>query len=276
MDLDKYLLVSDIDGTALVAGKPIPEENITAINDFINKGGRFTICTGRGSKSASAFTSLINLKEPAIICNGTCVYDYGQKKVIFKQSLPSSATEIVEEFINKFPHIGVEVVKEPDVYICNMTQAAKQHLEHRNMQYEIKPINEMGDGLSKVVFICNTSDKLEVDAYLQKVLKNSVDTEHVWTNDHLVELVPANASKAVGLRELCKAINVDINNVVAVGDFYNDIELLNAAKVKVVVDNAPDELKKMADVVVSSCLDAGLAEVINSFESIVKKYIEGE
>lgn len=276
MDYKKYLLVSDIDGTALVAGKPIPEENITAINDFIKKGGRFTICTGRGSKSASAFTSLINLKEPAIICNGTCVYDYGQKKVIFIQSLPSSSVKVVEDFIIRFPHIGVEVVKEPDVYICNMTDTAKMHLQHRNMQYEVKHINEIGEGLSKVVFICNTNDKQEVDSYFKEALKNSIDTEFVWTNDHLVELVPANASKATGLRELCKAIDVDINNVVAVGDFYNDIELLNAAKVKIVVDNAPEQLKQMADVVVGSCLDAGLAQVVNNFENIVKKYIEGE
>lgn len=276
MNYRKYLLVSDIDGTALVAGKPIPEKNINAINNFIAKGGRFTVCTGRGSKSASAFTKLIDLNEPAIICNGTCVYNYKNNEVIFSQALPQKATNIVKEFIKRFPNTGVEVVKEPFVYICNMSEIAKLHLEHRNMQYEEKNIDEIGDGLSKVVFICDMADKNNIDVYLSEVLKNDKEIKSVWTNDHLVELVPANASKAIGLKKLCEAINVDINNVVAVGDFYNDIELLNAAKVKVVVGNAPQELKDMADVVVDKCLNGGLAEVIENFETIVNKYIGEE
>ena len=276
MDYSKYLLVSDIDGTALIAGKPIPEANIKAINDFVEKGGRFTICTGRGSKSASVLTSLINLKEPAIICNGTCVYDYRNDKVIYTQTLPSKASKIIKEFIINFPKTGIEVVKEPKVYICNMSEAAEKHLKYRNMQCELKTIDDVGFGLNKVVFICDLNDKEAIDAYLLEATQNDDEIDYVWTNDHLVELVPAKASKATGLLKLCEALNIDINNVVAVGDYYNDIELLKAAKVKILVDNAPEELKEMADIVVGDCLSGGLAQVINDFESIVNKYIEGE
>ena len=276
MDYSKYLLVSDIDGTALIAGKPVPEKNILAINEFIKKGGRFTICTGRGSRSALAFVSLIDLKEPAIICNGTCVYDYQNDKVIYAQTLPTKTNEVVKKFISKFPKTGVEVVNEPHVYICNMSEIAKKHLEHRNMQYEVKDIDDIDVCLNKVVFICDLNDKEAINTYLTQALKDEEDIDLVWTNDHLVELVPAKASKATGLRKLCEAINVDINNVVAVGDYYNDIELLETAKVKILVDNAPEELKSMADIVVSDCLSGGLSEVIENFESIVSKYIKGE
>ena len=56
--ISDYLVVSDIDGTLLQAGYGVPKSNLEAIDRFVARGGRFTVCTGRGIESVSKLTYL--------------------------------------------------------------------------------------------------------------------------------------------------------------------------------------------------------------------------
>ena len=74
--LSEYLVVTAVDGTLLEAGYGIPRRNLDAIEQFEEKGGRFTLCTGRCRKSVERFMEWLPLSAPAILCNGSYIYDY--------------------------------------------------------------------------------------------------------------------------------------------------------------------------------------------------------
>ena len=57
-----------------------------------------------------------------------------------------------------------------------------------------------------------------------------------------------------------------MENVYAIGDYYNDTELLEAAGVSVVPENAPDDLKEQADLVVGHCYQGAVADLIEEIE----------
>ena len=91
--LSEYIVVSDIDGTLLQAGYGIPRSNIDAIDRFVSKGGRFTVCTGRCFESVSKITDWIRLSEPAVLCNGAYIYDFSNSKVLYYNPMPAEARD---------------------------------------------------------------------------------------------------------------------------------------------------------------------------------------
>ena len=89
------------------------------------------------------------------------------------------------------------------------------------------------------------------------------------TNNIYFEMMPKNITKCKALRTLCDLTEIPISNTIAVGDYYNDVEILKNAGLSVCVDNAPDDIKKLCHITVPSCTDGGvghlLAQIIKSF-----------
>ena len=259
----------DIDGTLLRAGYPIPQRNGDAANDFSRRGGRFTVCTGRGAWSARCFTGLIDIREPAIICNGTCVFDYASGKTLFAHPLPDEAAGVVSGVLERFPGVCAEIVKEPDIFISNLTEPGRLHMEHRDLPYAVKEVGEMGNGWNKAVFICDPDSIEPLRGYLASVMEGNASMDHLWVNRHIAELVPKGFGKAKGLARLCQLTGTDPGKVVAIGDYYNDLELCGAAAFSIAVGDAPDDVKAHADMVTGNCLDGGVADVLDGFEELI-------
>jgi len=76
-------------------------------------------------------------------------------------------------------------------------------------------------------------------------------------------ILDSDVDKGAGLRQICKIGDIDLDSVVAVGDNYNDIEMLEAAGYGIAVANAPDELKEIADFVCSKESGKGFVEAVD-------------
>ena len=276
MPLSDYLVISDIDGTLLKAGQPVPGRNVRAINDFIARGGRFTVCTGRGSWSARAFTSLIDLREPAIICNGTCIFDYSRMETLYAHPLPSDAARVVKEVLKAFPGVCAEIVREPQVFLVNPTETGRRHVEHRDLPYNVAEAEELGSGWNKAVFLCDPDSIAPLHGFLSGLMEGNEEMDHLWVNVHIAELVPKGFSKANGVAKLCELTGTDPGKVIALGDYYNDLELFRAAAFSIAVGDAPEEVRNAADMVTGKCLDGGVADVLEDFERIIEERITGE
>ena len=272
MALSDYLVVCDIDGTLLKAGEPVPQRNVDAVNAFIKRGGRFTVCTGRGAWSAGCFTGLVDLKEPAIICNGTCIFDYAAGKTLFAHPLPAEAADITKKVLEHCPGVCAEIVREPDIFLANPTRTGLLHVEHRNMPYTVAGIDELGEGWNKAVFLCDRDSIEPLHGFLDEIMEDSESMYHMWVNRHIAELIPKGFSKAEGLARLCSMIGADPGKVVAIGDYYNDLELFGAAAFSVAMGDAPDDVKAAADMVSGNCLDGGVADVLDRFEELALRF----
>ena len=86
-------------------------------------------------------------------------------------------------------------------------------------------------------------------------------------NRDSVMVLPPDVSKATGLRAAAGDLGVDMAHVVAVGDGENDLALLAAAAVGVAVENAVDELKERADIVLTVPGPDGIRELCRSLVS---------
>lgn len=80
-----------------------------------------------------------------------------------------------------------------------------------------------------------------------------------------IEINASGVSKAKGLRALCKALGIDMSEVIAVGDAQNDEQMLKAAGLKVAMANGSDTVRSIADVIVPDCNSDGVAAAIEQY-----------
>ena len=80
-----------------------------------------------------------------------------------------------------------------------------------------------------------------------------------------LEIMPSNASKTSAIEVLCKKFNIQRSEIIAMGDNYNDIDMIEFAGLGIAMGNAPDEVKQYADDITLSNDEDGVAEAIKKY-----------
>ena len=80
--ISDILIITDVDGTLLRESKGISEENLDAIKRFVDKGGHFTVSTGRAIDVARDLLEKIPINVPSVHINGGYFYDWQKNEII--------------------------------------------------------------------------------------------------------------------------------------------------------------------------------------------------
>lgn len=226
-EFKEYLMVSDMDGTLLNSKGIISEENIKAIKEFMNMGGKFAFATGRMRESTKKFLKYITPNAPVILYNGALVYDYENEQVIEESYLEEEVKLILKE-INKFDtSIGIEIYCNDNVYIYHSNKYTDRFSQKGYMvSYEITE-ELIKDNWTKVLL---TGDKEVLDIIEGDFENKFGDFNIVRSDEVYLEIIPRDVSKGRALERLCKYLNIPMENTIAVGDNMNDIEMLEVAK----------------------------------------------
>ena len=129
------------------------------------------------------------------------------------------------------------------------------------------PLEELDGGWNKVLFACSPEMLMQIQDFLDA--RKYPGVYFIATNRNYFEIMPEGAAKGAALGELCTYMGIPIENTVAIGDYFNDIELMRAAGHSVAMGNAPKEVQLAADTVTGRCLDGGVAEVLYG---LIRKY----
>lgn len=265
MKLSDIYLFSDFDGTVCSYTQGIPERNIEAINRFVQKGGHFSLATGRSPRSAKPFLERLAVNAPCLCLNGGAAYDMKTDQYLFANYLPKQAQTYTQELLQKYPHWDVAVVtmegyyyvSDPDLSIGRMNR----NDYFLNPRFE-KPIDE---DWFKVVFNTPQGDaKVFIDSLKPEDFPGVTFTT---SDTYFVEMLPQGTSKGAAILAICKELGLEIGQTVAIGDYYNDVEMLRTAGFSACVAGAPQELHNMVDMVLCSAEDGAVAQLIEYLES---------
>ena len=261
------LLACDIDGTLMESGYINPK-NIEKIEEFMSEGGMFSISTGRSIGAISDVLAVIKNISPSVVANGCMVYDYNNDEIIFETVLPQSE-HCFAKFIKDLDFdIGIEIHCGPEVYTLKRNERTTLHQVYEKFQ---APDIEFDDIDSykwhKAVFIFNCpEDRERVKELLSDMDKNSVfiDTSVIINGEfqYYIEQLPMGVSKAYSLKKLCESFSIKDDGLFAIGDYYNDIEMLKLADVSAVPVASPDDVKELAEHITCSCKDGAVADFI--------------
>ena len=270
------LLACDIDGTLMANGK-INSRNVEKIEYFMSEGGYFSLSTGRTVGAVGPVLSIIKRVSPSVVANGCMIYDYENKKVLDELFLPEDEYYIAKKVLDMGLNVGIEAHSGETILNLNTTQETLDHQEYEWISGEEVTFEEASRyRWNKVVYLFdNDKDLAAVKELIAGEGSSSrfIDTSAVigGRKRNYYEQFPAGVSKASELDKLKKMLKIDKGCYFAMGDYYNDLEMIKAADISAVPSETPEDIKAYADFVAGKCEDGAVADFIDYLTKIRKE-----
>jgi Cof subfamily protein (haloacid dehalogenase superfamily) len=253
----KTIIISDVDGTFISHSKEYIKRNIDAIHKFQTQGGRFSIATGRVLQAAEHYFDGGFINFPTILGNGSMVYDSAERKIIWNKNLSADVFPIICEIAEKFPDVSVEVDTPEDIIVCRMTEYELKHIETARFKtYRELPLEKTAElEIVKVLFAGPSEIITSLSEYQTE--KNWQEADFVRSSPVFFEVLPKGCNKGSALQRLKEMPGMSDCCFVAIGDFYNDLEMLKAADFAACPADALDEVKAVCDYVCEAGFEDG-------------------
>jgi Cof subfamily protein (haloacid dehalogenase superfamily) len=281
------LLALDLDGTTLNSQGQIPDANRAAIRAAEERGVLVTIATGRRFRDAQPVGLDLGLNAPLITHNGGLL-KYGDSEETVHCSLLTTGTSL--EVVRVGKEFGGDALVSTDPHgqgtllydrISDDNIPLKKYLRWSEGLHGdeigrsgVAHVNRLEDILDahEIVHI-SFSGGCEAMRELEATLKGEfldgvtiLATIYPSLDFTLLDILPPDASKGHGVAKLAEINGFTAENVMAMGDNYNDLEMLEYAGTAVVMGNADAKLRQMPNFYTTLSNDeAGVAAAINSF-----------
>ena len=262
------LLALDMDGTLLNSQKQITQPTVDAINRLLERGVHVVFSSGRNLQEMRDAHRVLNKIRYGIQISGGLIYDFTEDKILAVHPVPF-------DDIIKIIDVGIEERAMIHMHALRDSIARQQDIDH---------MADFHMGIYQTMFedVCVKVDDpkryaLEHEGEIIKVnlyhrsaesrqrsvekLKH-LNLEPVFAEGTSLESSPRGITKASGLIELCKIINVDLKETVAIGDAPNDREILQTAGLGIAMGNAEDDIKAIAGFVTLDNDHDGIAHAI--------------
>ncbi|MGX0331648.1 Cof-type HAD-IIB family hydrolase [Staphylococcus cohnii] len=277
------LIATDMDGTLLNAAHEISEDNIQAIKYAQSQGITVVIATGRAFYEANAPINQTDLKVPYICLNGAEVRDE-TFNIMSTSNLNRELINRITEELNKenifyqvYTNLGIYTenpLRDLEIYI-DIAQRAGQEADVEKIKSGIQ--KRIDNGTLKVV---DNYDKMQdtpgeivmkilaFDSDLEKIdrvsetLAKSESLAVSSSSRGNIEITHSDAQKGIALNTIAERLNIDMKNVMAIGDNMNDVSMLERVGYSVAMENAAPEVKAIAKYETDSNEQSGVGKAI--------------
>jgi Cof subfamily protein (haloacid dehalogenase superfamily) len=266
---DFKLLVLDVDGTLIGKGA-YPTPRVTdAIAAVKARGIGVALSTGRATEACYHLLKHLKLDGLHVVFDGAAVVEWPSNDIIFLRALPPSAGQRLIELARE-NDLFLEIYAHDFYFIEKEGELAN----HQRQKLQITPlVTDLMRLINRVKIVkgqllaVNAEEKRRADlvsAEMEELCKMS------WSLDpsngiYFGNAVSRQVSKAKALRDMIDYLGIEFENILAVGDSYNDLSTFEVAGVKVAMGNAPDSLQQLADWVAPPVDEDGVAAMIERF-----------
>jgi Cof subfamily protein (haloacid dehalogenase superfamily) len=261
----QYKLVAvDIDGTLLNSEGIITEKTREAIKKAVKNGVVFSICTGRPIQGVESFNSLLNLDSPFITYNGAMIVMGKSKEILFEQNLEAEAAR---DILSIGKELGTTMViwSNNKLYTYELNEKVNDYKQIAKIEPVIIHDEEevIREGITKILWY-DTPEKL--DGYQDILIDKLGDSVNYCTSRPIfLEFFSKKVSKAVAMEKIGEHFGIKREEMIAIGDGFNDLPMIEYAGLGVAMGNAPELIKAKADYVTLSNDEDGIAHVLEEF-----------
>lgn len=275
----RTMVISDLDGTLLNSHSQLSDFTVNTINKLVQRGVNFSYATARSLNSAMHLTRRIKLNFPVITYNGACIKNPSSGEIIEIQGLDSAQVDSIKDIFKQF---GVNPLvytfldgEEKVLWLRGDESVGMQHyLDSRKGDGRMLPVDSFDDLFcGEIFYITCIEDNLEQLEPVYEILQcndslNSILQQEIYRTEYWLEIMDGHVSKAAAVEHLKKL--TDIDRIISFGDSINDMPLFQVSDECYAVSNAVDSLKRIADDVIESNDDDGVAKwMLENFNRIV-------
>lgn len=260
------LIAMDLDDTLLRNDLTISPRVLEAIRLAREKGVITTIATGRTSVSMRKYADQLQIDVPVIAFHGALIQQLLSGEVIFRKVIPSNlASTIVSGLLQENYHIQLYLrdrvlAQEENRWSGDYARTASVLIEKVDL-LEVLAAEQLG--IEKILII---DQEQKLDALAPGLRSRYGDKVHVTkSKPHFLEMTDISVNKGVALEALANRLGIKREEVMAIGDSFNDLEMICYAGLGVAMGNARPEVKEAADFITRSNEEDGVAEAIERY-----------
>lgn len=264
------LLALDMDGTLLNSHHQISEVNKKYLQLLHSKGVKIILISGREPDSLRSFSEELKIQDPLVGLNGSIITDYTGNKIYYEET-------IEESLVKKSIKLGQEhhtcsfVFIQNHIYTENKSdfrfklfeKYTHSHIEEVGNLQDYLEKNHLWGRVNKILLTDNNGELLKYKEKLEEKTCRRLTIE--FSLPIFLEIYNSKVSKGDALHKLCEILDLQRNEIVAVGDGENDLSMIQYAGLGVAMENATDILKKEANYITLSNDNNGISHVIQKF-----------
>lgn len=257
-----YKLVAlDLDGTLLNRDGNISERNIQAIHKAEDLGVQIVLATGRYYMQTKRILDQLDFKGILVSNDGTATINTVNQALISEYSFSMEDIAPLIHYCRRH-HIHFSLCTAFDVYVEWLEDSQEQQYQ----VYEITPtIHRDVLSIKEKIMKCTIGDQNKVGGWQEiplpvpERLRKRIDLEF-----HR-EYVHAQSNKTKALIHLLDSLEIKQSEMMAIGDYYNDLDMIEFAGLGIAMGNAPDDIKAIANDVTSSNDEDGVFHAFSKY-----------
>ncbi|MBC8079154.1 MAG: HAD family phosphatase [Gorillibacterium sp.] len=258
------LIAIDIDDTLINDDKEVTPATQNALEQAVAAGVIVTLATGRAYASAKVIARQTGLNVPIITYQGALVKTLMDEKVLYERYVPLPAAEKLFNFC-LMHNLHLQTYVDDKLSAREENEKLHAYAGLNGTSYYIEP--DFGILIAKPtpkLLIIDDPDYLDsIAPVLRELLGDEV---HITkSKPHFLEIMHHEGTKGCALTFLAEHFGCSLSETMAIGDSWNDHEMLEVAGLGVAMGNAIDALKAIADYVAPSNNEEGVKHVINKF-----------
>ncbi len=275
--MEYKLCVCDMDGTLLNSDSLISIENEKALKKLHEIGIEVIIASGRTDLMMKSYIKQLELKGHIICCNGGLVKKIETGEVVYKKPIDKETVEKVIKYC--FENAVNFLVYTIDMVYSNKENKRARFYENLNLSISKEfyiPIEYMEYAdtdklLNKDIFkvLIIEEDDERKDSIARHFAEES-NLAVVTSAKGLLDIMASGVSKGNAIKKISEELKIDLKQVIAFGDNYNDLEMFEAVGFPVAMENAVEDIKAHSKFITRSNDAAGISYAI---ENLIFKHI---
>jgi hypothetical protein len=261
-----------MDDTLLNENGEMTQRTKDALHKLVDAGVYFVPATGRAFANMGGVVSMFEKSKnnlPFILYNGALVKLHQSKEILFSAYLDcKDAVEVVRMGVEK--NVPVRICTDDQMFFAAESEESRAYQKKVNFEVGIigtRPENDIEvlaeQGIIKIVWL---DDPTRIRGYQDDISNHFAGRVNAHTSvPKQMEFVHISASKAVAMEKIGERLGITKEEMIAIGDGYNDLSMLKYAGFSVAMGNAPDDIKSVCSYVTLPNTEDGVAAFIDKF-----------
>ncbi|MFD0619998.1 Cof-type HAD-IIB family hydrolase [Paenibacillus sp. GCM10027629] len=241
------MIALDVDGTLINDHHEITPKTRESVLEVAKQGAEIVLCTGRNPSSTIPLLEQLGLVGTVITHNGAVTMESATRKIIHQYVIADSELAPFKAYCREH-HYHFDLNTANELYVERKDILTEEVLAMYGKFYVVPLVLPVDGSL--------TDQMVKMTAFGTKEQMDELEAEwNTWmheltiirSGDYFIDIMHARASKGNALKYCAASREVDASAILAIGNYYNDITMLQFAGVGIAMDNSPIEVKAAAD-----------------------------
>jgi len=257
------MVATDIDGTIVKWDTGFSKNVIDCVKKLSASGVKVVLVTGRMHCAATHIADELGLDTPIVSYQGGLIKNH-EGKTLYEENLDSDCAKQIIKWA-KADDIHINLYIDDKLYVEKDNECVKKYTDGKFVSYtvcrfetlEIKNVNK--------ILAIDYGNPDRVTGWVNELRKRFPQLYIVKSTPYFCEIGSADAKKSHGVEFLAKYWGLNKDEILAIGDQDNDIELLKSGGVAVAMGNATPELKECANYITDTVENDGFVKAVEKF-----------